>query len=66
MAENDQEASGTKLKSKSAWKTLATVAMNGDDAPPPFPVMIGASLDSWLALSDAAVVVAVGGVASKP
>ena len=27
MAENDQEASGTKLKSKSAWKTLATVVM---------------------------------------
>ena len=46
MAENDQEASGTISKSKSAWKTPAAVAMNGDDAPPPSPVMIGASPDS--------------------
>ena len=39
--------------------------MNGDDAPPS-PVMIGASPNSWLALSDAAVVAAAGGAASKP
>ncbi|KAK9999855.1 hypothetical protein SO802_019458 [Lithocarpus litseifolius] len=65
MAENDQEASGTKSKSKSAWKTpAAAAAMNGDDAPPPSPVMIGASPDSWPALSDAAAVA--GGAASKP
>ena len=66
MAENDQEASGTISKSKSAWKTPAAVAMNGDDAPPPSPVMIGASPDSWPALSDAAAVAAAGGPASKP
>ena len=68
MAENDQEASATISKSKSAWKTpAAAVAMNGDDAPPPSPVMIGASPDSWPALSDAAAVAAAaGGAASKP
>ena len=27
MADNDQEASGTKLKLKSAWKTPAAVVM---------------------------------------
>ncbi|KAK7817698.1 la-related protein 1a [Quercus suber] len=66
MAENDQEASGTKSKSKSAWKTPAAAAMNGDDAPPPSHVMIGASPDSWPALSDAAAAAVAGGAASKP
>ena len=66
MAENDQEVSGTKSKSKFAWKTPATVAMNGDDAPPPSPVMIGASPDSWPAFSDAAATAAARGAASKP
>ena len=46
MAENDQEASGTKSKLKSAWKTPTAVVMNGDNAPPPSAVMIGASPDS--------------------
>ena len=58
--------SGTKSKSKSVWKTLVAVVMNGDDAPPPSPVMIGASLDSWPALSDAAAVAMAGGATSKP
>ena len=66
MAENDQEASGTKSKLKFAWKTPTMVTMNGDDAPPPSPVMIGASLDSWLALFDAATMAAAGGATSKP
>ena len=62
MVENDQEVSGTKPKSKFAWKTPAAVAMNGDDAPPPSPIMIGASPNSWPTLFDAAA----GGAASKP
>nr|POE71183.1 hypothetical protein CFP56_34554 [Quercus suber] len=66
MAENDQEASGTKSKSKFAWKTSAAVAMNGDDAPPPSPVMIGASPDSWPAIFDVAAMAAARGVTSKP
>ena len=66
MAENDQEMSGTKSKSKFAWKTPAAVAMNGDDAPPPSPVMIGASPNSWPAFSDAAAMAATRGVALKP
>ena len=66
MAENDQEVSGTKSKSKFAWKTPAAVAMNGDDAPPPSPVMIGASPNSWPAFSDAATMAATRGVALKP
>ena len=64
MAENDQEASGS--KSKSAWKTPTAVVMNGDNAPPPSAVMIGASPDSWPALSDAATMTVAGGAASKP
>ena len=66
MAENDQEVSGTKSKSKFAWKTPAAVAMNGVDAPPPSPVMIGASPNSWPAFSDAAAMAATRGVALKP
>ena len=65
MAENDQEASGTKSKTKSSWKTPAAIVMNGNNAPPPSPIMIGASPDSWLALSDAAAVAATGGATSK-